>query len=331
MLTQAQSQVAYDPSSIVGWSRGGDTDGFVLSPFDIILDATNTQTLPNNFRTPAFLKPARNNPLDVSGFNNLRISGSGQFSKDQLIAMVKYLQKTHKVTPDKLVVVDLREEPHGFINGDAVTWYYGPLSYQQFKTAEEVLESEHQRLMQLLTQNVVIINAQTKHFDGMVVNKLPRLVKRITQSNEEQLAKELGINYVRIPVTDHFMPEPKDVDQFLEFYKTLGADKWLHFKCRGGKGRTTTFMAMTDMLRNLKVNKDQFVKRQIMINGTDINRAIDVKQEWKTKLSKSRANFINLFYDYLHAKDGYGIKKWSDWIVKFPPDTTVTPSMTLAD
>ena len=323
------AQVAYNPNSIPGWSRTGvdygDSDVFVFSPYDIILDAANTQTLPNNFRTPAFLKPAKANQVDISGFNALRVSGSGQFSESQFEYLIRHLSKAHKVNLKDIIIVDLREEPHGFINGDAVTWYYGPLSYQQFKSPGAVLESEHQRLDLLSTQEFVIINSQSKHSDGMIDSKKPQVIRRINHYNEEQLAKKLGVGYVRIPVTDHFMPEPQDVDLFLKFYQTVGDKKWLHFKCRGGKGRTTTFMTLVDMLKNPKVTKADFFKRQTMIQGTDLTLVAGGTKSWKRLLSKSRLQFIGLFYDYLHAKDGYGHKSWSAWISQYPPDITVTP------
>lgn len=327
MTGPLMAQIAYDPNSIAAWFRDSYThfDSFILAPFDILLDAANVQSLPAHFRTPAYLTPPRAQQMNVDGFNSLKVSGSGQFSKGQLIEMVAHLQKSHKLDKKDIIIIDLREEPHGFINGDAVTWYYGPLSHQQFKSADDVLHSEIQRLNLLKTQEYVIVHTQLKEADGMVGSKVPKIIKYIHAQNEQQLATELGIGYIRIPVTDHFMPEPKDVDQFLAFLENEGKNKWLHFKCRGGRGRTTTFMTMVDMIRNAKISKNDFFERQTMIAGSDLTKIGTGKQSWKRMMTESRLRFLGQFYDYLHDPKGFGKVTWSQWVSKFPPDATITP------
>ncbi len=313
-------QVAYDPHSIPGWGRGSACETFALSPYDIVLDALNGDVMPNQFRSPTFVKPSQNQTINLKGFSSLRMSGSGQYSQGQLKQMFSHLKRYHQVNPENIIVVDLREEPHGFINGHAVTWYYGPLSYQFGKHPDEVLQDERRRVKLTRGQPYAMINTIKKHKDGMPANKAPHLEKIEEVKSEEEVITELGARYVRLPVTDHFRPEDKDVDQFLELVASLKPNDWLHLKCRGGRGRTTTFMAIYDMIKNPDMKKEDVAARQTFLDGTDLKRATKAQHYWKKKLNKDRIHFIEIFYDYIHASDGYGKMKWSDWVVKHDLD-----------
>jgi cell fate (sporulation/competence/biofilm development) regulator YmcA (YheA/YmcA/DUF963 family) len=330
VISIASAQVAYDPNSIPGWGRS-QCDLFALSPYDIILDRLDSQTMPNNFRSPTFLKPAKHQTVDLKGFNSLRISGSGQFSEGQFKEMLAHLKRTHKVEPEHVIVIDLREEPHAYINGHAVTWYYGPLSYQQGKIPESVMQEEQSRLTQLKAHEHAMIYTILKHEDGMPLNKKPRHEKIQTLKEEAEMVKQLGARYIRLPVTDHFHPENQDVDQFLEIMQTLKPTDWLHFKCRGGKGRTTTFMAMYDMIKNPGLKKEDFLKRQTLIDGIDLTYIPKGKKLWKQKLGRDRIQFLATFYDYVHAVDGYGKMRWTDWVLKHIPDAYHTFQVNCSD
>jgi protein-tyrosine phosphatase len=319
-ITVVQGQVAYDPHSIPGWGRGQACDTFVLSPYDIVLDSLNSDVMPNQFRSPTFIKPSTTQAVNLTGFNALRMSGSGQYAKGQLKQMFIHLKRSHNVNPENIIVVDLREEPHGYINGHAITWYYGPLSYQYGKTPNQVLADERQRVTFVKSEPYATIYTIKKHRDGMPFNKTPRLEKVEDVQNEEQAVTELGARYVRLPVTDHFRPEDKDVDQFLELIAQLKSNDWLHLKCRGGRGRTTTFMAIYDMIKNPNIKKEDVVGRQTFLGGTDLKRVTKAQHYWKKKLNYDRVHFIDTFYDYVHAKDGYGKMKWSDWVTKHDLD-----------
>lgn len=80
---------------------------------------------------------------------------------------------------------------------------------------------------------------------------LEEAVSRFTGNGGPPLA------YLRLPVADHSRPSAETASLFVSFYRKLvnetntgnsAAFPWLHFHCRAGKGRTTTFMAMLDLL-----------------------------------------------------------------------------------
>lgn len=130
---------------------------------------------------------------------------------------------------------------------------------------------------------------------------------------EEQVVRQAGAHYWRVPVTDHMRPDDKDVDQFLSLVKKLPPQTWVHFHCRGGRGRTSTFMIMYDMVRNPKLSKKAIIDRQVYLGSLDVRRLSGSLKAYKNPNENLRNRFINLFYEYVHAPDGYGTNSWTKW------------------
>lgn len=58
------------------------------------------------------------------------------------------------------------------------------------------------------------------------------------------------------------------VNYFIDFVKNQPKDSWLHFHCKEGIGRTTTFLIMYDIMKNHKdVNLNDIIKRQVLLSG----------------------------------------------------------------
>ena len=92
--------------------------------------SNNTKsTLPKNFRD-----------LSDIGLNAI---ASGQFSEGEL----KEIQK--KYPNQKFIILDLRRESHGFINGKAVSWYGKFNKSNENKTADEIIKDEQTLLEKL--------------------------------------------------------------------------------------------------------------------------------------------------------------------------------------
>lgn len=79
----------------------------------------------------------------------------------------------------------------------------------------------------------------------------PKLMKINSVMSERQLVEQNGLYYYRIAATDHIWPSPENIDDFIAFIRTLPDHAWLHFHCQAGKGRTTIYMAMYDMMKIL--------------------------------------------------------------------------------
>ncbi|MGL5480139.1 MAG: GxGYxYP domain-containing protein, partial [Clostridium sp.] len=88
------------------------------SDVTLVLDTQDSIDLPKNFRK------CSDSDIDITdsdtnfkNFNDLKISGSAQFTEQSLDLVLNAIGKTYKI-----IDVDLREESHGFINGLAVSF-----------------------------------------------------------------------------------------------------------------------------------------------------------------------------------------------------------------
>lgn len=219
----------------------------------------------------------------VKGLRELNMSGSSQFNRMGLSGMIE------KINHKNIVVMDLREECHGFLNGSPMSWKgyhnWANIGFDLMKVTSEELARLH----------------------GLRDDK-----NEI--ATEEQECKNAGAGYFRIPVTDHIRPQDDDVDRFITFVNSLNTDTWLHFHCRAGKGRTTTFMCMFDMMKNAKeVSLEDIALRQLLIGGADLFRG-ESADSYKFELAVERVAFLRNFYKYCKENnDGYKTG-WREWL-----------------
>lgn len=268
---------------------GAFAQGLVLC-----LDSDNVpQKMPKNFRM----------------FPEFKMSGSAMFSESGLQAIKQ------NIPANKVTIVDLRQESHGLVNGIAVEWYGSHNAANAGMSLPEIVADEQNKLNGLLQDKEMALALKTKK-DGdtgemMAINTATIAVERV--QTEEQLVQSLGFNYFRLPVTDHRRPTDSDVDQFISFIRALPADTWLHFHCRAGKGRTTTFMVMYDMMQNAKnVSMEEIFARQASAGGIDFEAG--EYGDWRQQYAEDRNLFIKNFYEYCRTNnDGYATS-WNSWL-----------------
>ena len=255
--------------------------------------------LPRNFRIVHYANVGKSSS-SFRGIKLLRASGSGQFSKQNFKKMLNQLS----IDLDQLIVIDLRQESHGFINGKAVSWTDGVNNYGNlFKSRREIEKDEVQRLMLAKKSKTIIINPLKR--------PVKEKVKEIT--TEREVVEGYGIRYIRLPVIDHNRPDNDAVDQFIELVKNLPSDKWLHFHCKAGKGRTTIFLALYDIIKNCQTTSlEDILKRQHFIGGCDFFKIKATEVERK-RAGISRIQFIHKFYTYCQQVPDFHIS-WTEWI-----------------
>jgi protein tyrosine phosphatase len=92
----------------------------------------------------------------------------------------------------------------------------------------------------------------------------------------------------------------------------------LLFHCRAGRGRTGMMMVMRDMVENAKkyeLSFDQILKRQELLGSPDFSDVSEGKEEQ----SIERFQFLNHFYEYVLAADGYDSElPYSQWLQIHP-------------
>lgn len=245
-----------------------------------------------------------------AGLPQLNISGSAQGGRISLESL-KARFKSYR-----LIVVDLRQESHGFVNGLPVSWYQGRNQINWGKTLQEIEADERERLALLFkarTIKVYSLSPAEKPF-WIKSGIDPMTLKVHTVSTERELCEELGIFYMRMPVPDYMRPSDKQVDRFIELARAMGKESWIHVHCEAGDGRTTSFLVMYDMMRNARnVSLEDIVHRQWLLGGIDL-LAVNTTIPWKREYAEKRADFIKKFYRYCkYNKDGFKTT-WSEWL-----------------
>ena len=265
----------------------------------LVLDALNASQLPANFRSSSDPFPTQTN-LSQEGLASLHEIGSAQFSERELIAVIEKINAP-------ITIIDLRQESHGFIDGNAISWY-GLRDWANLgKTPEEVEQDQQQRLASLEKQNIITISKiSDKNSDGAITKTIPIKLDIHHVMSEAGLIYQHQLNYARIYVTDGWPPSTEQIEQFVKFVQALPKDMWLYFHCRAGKGRTTTFMVMYDMLKNAKkVSFNDILQRQALLGGNSLLN-LPEQDSYKYSLANKRIEFLKKFYNYcLSNKDNY--------------------------
>lgn len=248
-------------------------------------------------------------PVDLTGLDDLKASGSAQFSKDQFLELADSLKE---IAPnDKIVIVDLREESHYLLNGISISVFslhnWGNLA----KPLEQLEQEEKEFFTSLLNTDVTAYErddeiALEAHIDMHVTEVM----------SEKELVESVGFEYLRLDCTDHVFPMPNEIDAFIDYIKTVDLDNtWFHFHCAAGKGRTGTFLTLLDMIKNPEVSMDDILYRHA---HTSSNYPLFLGEDddgYKIPLYKEKAELTPLLYEYVQEELPNNFETpWSEWL-----------------
>jgi len=275
-----------------------------LSAAKLVADANNEHRLPNRFRSSAGeLDEGLAAACNLSGLRDLNVSGSGVFSENGLKKL------TEEIGRSRIAIIDTRKESHGYVNGMAVSWYSLNNYANKELTAEEAAEREARQLELLKKSDNIVFH----HWEGKSAELAQPIIsgKKKVQS-EQELAAEQGLDYLRLHVTDHHGPSYREIDKFVAFAGSLHPNTWLHVHCRGGVGRTTTFMTLYDMLKNAKkAGFCDIVKRQYLLGGKDL-ASLPVGT-YKYAPAVERLKMLRAFYEYCLQYEAGSRVIFSEW------------------
>lgn len=261
----------------------------------LVFDEDLNRTLPKNFRSDKILKA----------------SASAQFSVKTLKGALEDIPST------QVWLIDLRRESHGFINDYPISLYLVENQSNQNLKTEEILKKESDWISNLKAQRNISINKILGKEQGTIKHTQTYQLKLDNAKTESDIADDLHLHYLRLPVADHHRPNIEEIDQFVQFVKQVPDDAWLYFHCRGGKGRSSTFMVLYDILRNgNKDSLEQIMSRQAALGGSDLFRISDDPSDtWKKKPAIDRRDFIKQFYEYATSKDkGYPYHTFGEYL-----------------
>ena len=266
---------------------------------------------PRNFRMASdnWRVESEDEPPTREGLDNLRISGSAQCTAAGFASLYTKLSAAAAAPGAPIYDVDLRQESHGFADGLPVSWHKKGNLANEGKTPEEVALDEEERLAGISgVATTFVPRGKTDKGRVEAVTFAPQNVQ-----TEKEVVEALGFRYVRFYVTDRTQPDTETIEAFLDFVDSLPGDAWLHFHCRAGHGRTTTFMAMYDMIRNPGIPAETIIERQHLIGGADLTAMKD--EEWKNERIVQRLETLKLFSEYVRARHaGETTLRWGEWI-----------------
>ncbi|MGL6184593.1 MAG: fused DSP-PTPase phosphatase/NAD kinase-like protein [Clostridium chrysemydis] len=235
------------------------------SDVTLVLDTQDSIDLPKNFRKCADSEISKiNSNLNLTNFDDLKISGSAQFTEQSLDLVLNAIGKTYKI-----IDVDLREESHGFINGLAVSFKNSLKNANAGLSLKEITNKENELLSSIKLNEPLSLSSSSSSIKEIIP---------ISVENEETLCKKRLVDYFRLPVTDGNLPSPEMVSSFVNFVNSLPENAWLHFHCKAGATRTTTFMIMYDIMKNCDfVSLNDIIDRQIFIANLPKADTVDFK------------------------------------------------------
>ncbi|WP_176636963.1 phosphatase [Desulfolutivibrio sulfoxidireducens] len=270
------------------------------SPPVLSFDYSPDMPLPKNFR----LADGGSDPKGPGV--TIRLSGSSEFDAAGLDRLAAAL-------PGPVVIVDLRQESHGFLNGEPVNWFADKDRGNFGKTPDEAALDEKTRLEALRRAGTALVTTiQSKNKDGGIKKSDADTVAVVSVSSEADLAASLGLGYLRLYVTDDMAPDAVQADRFVDLCRAMAPGTWLHVHCRAGHGRTTTFMVMYALLFNAAGKPlERIAAEQAALGGTDLLGP--PKDGWRHDLHVARAAFVREFAAYAGDNPGGAPLSFSQW------------------
>ncbi len=258
---------------------------------------------------------------NTAGIKKLAISGSEEPSEKGWKDISDYISRHKSSRNQPVLVLDLRQESHGYLNGKAITLVSEYDWINKGKSNSQSLIDQEDWLESLRVQKKIRGVLSSQQFAAKEYSNGKTTSVKVVK-NEKDLVSRLGFEYHRLYVTDHAAPSDSEVDAFLTIIKNAPKDTWFHIHCRGGKGRTTSFFVMYDMLKNAdKVSFEEIVARHASIppyyNLFEVNRA----DPFLTPYYEQRLHFLSHFYQFAQQLlKGYQ-GTWSQWNSSNPDKT----------
>lgn len=242
----------------------------------------------------------------LQGLSRLHLSGSSQFTGPGFGLLTSHLAGKN------VYDLDLREESHAFVNGLPVSWFAPENAANRGRDVSWILRDDERlaksslRIGHVAYKNELHPSAQ-RGWAGIALDVHDA-------ETERDLVEKAGWHYVRHPVTDQCRPTPDQVDGFVQWATSLPADAWVHVHCAGGQGRTTTFMAMYDMLRNARqVSFEDILARQHLMGGVNLRPEGTTGNAYRTSQARMRYDFLKSFYQYCRDNDDGYATSYSQW------------------
>ena len=268
------------------------------------LDKRDRSRLPENYRTmsdkyfsAAEIKYGPQDEKLFAGLEQVKMSGSAEFTEKQFAAMVEDIRRTAGKEVH-IVVVDLRQENHLFVNGEAVSLRDPKRNFNNLgMNTEEVLlkEATLKKELQHKTIKLGTLHKNKKHGDTIEFAEVP--VQSVM--TEAELCRKYNVEYLRLACTDHMMLADTYIDEFISYVKRMPENTWLHIHCAAGVGRTGVIMCLYDMLQNPELPVKTIAQRQNLLGANNVLRKSKHKHNWLNPFLREKATEMRLLSRYV--------------------------------
>lgn len=218
---------------------------------------------------------------------NLNATASAQFSEKELINYLNDCQQ-------KVTILDLRAEYHGFVDGE-------PISFKHLGVVDHLTKNiffDLKNETKIITEN---FKKSPSKFSN-VINFLSNNEHQPEILNEENLVKKYYCNYHRIPLQDHCFPNQTQFDQMLNLIKKIDQDQnqKIHVHCAAGKGRTGIFLVIYDIYKNYNNSSlEEIFDRQAKLGSANLNN-LKYENEWSDQEKQNIILLKNFYYQLKH-------------------------------
>lgn len=246
--------------------------------------------------------------VSLEGLNELAVSASAQFSVNQFKDLATDLKEAAE--GKNIVIVDLREESHGFINGIAIS-VYGLHNWGNLFLERNELQAQYEKYFANLVGTTITAYGRD---DEIKLDEILEL-KVETVMSEKELVESEGFEYLHIACTDHVWPDAEEIDIFIEYVKNIDVENtWFHFHCAGGSGRTGAFLMIYDKMRNPHVSNKDILYRHSK-TGSNYPLYLGDGDSYKDPLYKEKAELAPLIFEYIEQnhESNYEVS-WSEWL-----------------
>lgn len=291
-------------------------DGSLTSPC-VVKDTQNQQVLIKNYRDNLMIKDSYKG--NNFGLNQFWASGSGVLNERSWQALfLKLSKKAADNNLNAIIIIDLRQESHGYLNGEAINltthnnWANVGKTYQQSLLFEKNWLKKLSQ-MKILKDVISPANFKKNNFEQGETLTIESI------KSEKHTVQDIGFKYLRLTVTDHRKPSNADVERFVSIVKSYANHSWLHLHCRGGKGRTTTFLVMLDMLYNAhQLSFDEILERNASVEPFYDLSQTQRKNRDLSPYYQQRYDFLKKFYQYSKFRKINEQISWVQWLQSNP-------------
>lgn len=251
----------------------------------------------------------------ISPSDSVKFSSGGIFTKNQFKSALNKIKIFDK---KNIYIIDLLKEYHGFIDYEcnAVPFSFRAkhntvnfgINYHEVEKFENhitsVMNNKYHNSVNILSRFSTSEAAIENIYQSITI-KNPHFLteKQLVESFSDE---KTNLLYKRIPCVDHSAPSIEGIIDFSYFIqnKFNSETDWLHIHCHGGKGRSTSFSLIFDILMRVKNSELHNISFSdlLTVHHKSGGKDLHVSNEdeiWKLKLTEDRYKLLYKIYNVL--------------------------------